>query len=763
MSDPIDPIDPLERSGHSEIHRRIAEALAELVPDDSTMPPHPYLRRHLAEHAARGRVLDDAHVPPALLPWESSLGVRRLLAAHPTDATGSQWLQAWARLEPFVRDVDPLSRATSLRLARHTTRTAPAGAPEPQAFDRSPVTPVWSEGAAPDNVWLVNEVAVTALAAVDAPHDRALVMAGDDRGFLHALRHDGSNAYAPLRVHRGQITQLLALPGGLVATGSSDGSVTVVDALRGRLKLRAVPRRPGTWVSSLTLHRPAHHTPALLAAFSDGYVAALHPVVLRPVDIPLPRLMDSPLLSPLPMPGGGQGLLCAQRDSVHLYDGRRTRLVSEHRARVRAVAALPRPGRYAVADEDGNLSVHDATRSGDTIDRAPGSGSAITSLLLTRVDDGWALLTAGGDGSARLWSLPGLEPVGRPLPAHTAALNALTCPSGAAGPRLITAGADATVRSWPLTARTFHDAPERRDRITASALSPTQPHLLATARGGRIAVGDIHRSTDLRTVHEGQAVTALAWPRLKGRLHLAVALEDSRIILLDPAKPHGEPVLELPGHHLPALTMVPLNGVELLASGSTDGRVCVWDLPSGRRLAHFPDHRFSVRCLATQYRRRHGFRVASGGSDGNVRVWDVRTLQQCGPTIRCGQHFVNDLAFALGPDDESLVASAGQNGTLKLWRADTGEQTAQLSPGDGELTAVTSLTLPSGRRLFAAAGRTSIHLWDPDADRRLLQIVTAEPVGTLKTARDHTREGALLLLATGERETSVFRLDHDRI
>lgn len=134
--------DPLETGRHTEIHRQIAAALAELVPEDPSLPPHPYLRRHLAEHAARGRVLDDTHVPPTLLPWESSLTVRRLLAADDAGPTDNPWLRAWARLEPFSRYLDPRSRATSLRLAHHAGEAAAHESrprrPRPLHRNRSP-------------------------------------------------------------------------------------------------------------------------------------------------------------------------------------------------------------------------------------------------------------------------------------------------------------------------------------------------------------------------------------------------------------------------------------------------------------------------------------------------------------------------------------------------------------------------------------------------------------------------------------------------
>ncbi|MFF9010904.1 WD40 repeat domain-containing protein [Streptomyces goshikiensis] len=767
--------DSLETGRHTEIHRKIAAALAELVPDDPSLPPHPYLRRHLAEHAAAGHVLDDTHVPPALLPWESSLDVRRLLATGGADPADSRWLQAWARLEPFSRYVDPLSRAISLRLAHHAAEVPAHGTPPPapEALAQAPVTPVWSEGRGPDNVWLVTRSRVTSLTTVKGAEGRrdSVVVAGDDQGQLHTLRSDGSTAHAPLPVHAGAITHLLALPGGrLVATGSADGSVAVVDTLQGKIAFVAVPRRARTWVSSLALYRPADHTPVLLAAFSDGYLAALHPAVFHSVDVVLPVLSpDSSLLCPVASPHGERQLLLFTRnDKVYGFDGQTARRLSRHRARVRALLPLPTSGEYAVADERGRVSVHRTDRPATPGARGRhGRGTSVTTLMVTEVEGRSGLLSAGGDGSVRLWSLPDLVPVGRPLPGHTGAVTAMG-QVASNNPRLVTAGADRTVRSWPMTSQTFLDAPRARDRITASAPCPSVPHVLASAHVRRVCVLDMG-TTERRTVLTGHTATAMAWPRVNGKLHLAAALEDNRIVLIDTRSsshsPPSRPAHELSGHFLPALALVSLPGADgntdLLASASADGRVCVWDPRTAKPLATFPDHRLSVRCLATHC-GRDGVLLASGGSDGKVRLWDMRRLAQQGPTISCGQHFVNDLAMAPGSDQELLVASAGQDTTLKVWNVRTGEQTGQFSPGDGELSAVTALALPSGRSLFATAGKTSIHVWDPSADRRILQIVTGEAVMSLETVPDR-ESGNSLLSATGETSTMLFRLHHDRI
>lgn len=190
----------------------------------------------------------------------------------------------------------------------------------------------------------------------------------------------------------------------------------------------------------------------------------------------------------------------------------------------------------------------------------------------------------------------------------------------------------------------------------------------------------------------------------------------------------------------------------------------MWDLDRQRGVAVFDDHRFSVRCLAST-RTDEGVLLASGGSDGNLRVWDVAALAQRGPTIRCGQNIVNDVAFTRVRGREGLrIVTAGQNGTLRLWDPEAASgHLAEFAPGDGELNAVTAFRVHGRRTVLAAAGATGIHLWDAAGDRLLLQIVTGHAVSALRTAPQPGGEPSTVLLATGEAGTMIFRVHHDRL
>ncbi|HET9379428.1 MAG TPA: hypothetical protein VFP69_01170, partial [Streptomyces sp.] len=435
---------------------------------------------------------------------------------------------------------------------------------------------------------------------------------------------------------------------------------------------------------------------------------------------------------------------------------------SRHPAPVRALLALPPSGLYVVADEGGNLAVHDLADTGGgaapvatAFHRAP-----VTGLLLTSLEGRPAVASSAGDGTVRLWLLPGLEPVGGDLAAHDGPVGAMTGLPDGAPARLLTGGADRMVRRWPVERPAFTRPPRAWSRVTARALSPA-PHRLAVARAARVVVRDLESGRQ-RTLLKGQQVTALAWPRLRGRPVLAAALGDHSVICVDPVTGQRAGAT-MTGHYLPvtALVAVSASRGELLVSAGRDGHVCVWDPASGTLLKDIDDHQYTVHCLAT--RQVPGTTlVASGGGDGRVRVWDMNTLAQHGPTIDCDQDVVNDLTF-VQERDRLLVVSAGRDGTLKLWDDRTGEKADELAFQDGELSAVTSMHLPRERTALAAAGSTSIHVWDTTTRRQLLRIVTGSPVHALKTVQDPGDEKYSILLAAGVSGTMAFRLQHDRL
>jgi hypothetical protein len=120
------------------IHSRITLSLADLVRKHLPYAPHPYVRRHLVEHAARGEVLDDAHIPIAFLEWDTSRLLESYLAQRSAEPQ-KRALCAWARIERHLGGIDVISQRGSH--AFHLT--ALGGRPPPLSGWMHPAWAAW--------------------------------------------------------------------------------------------------------------------------------------------------------------------------------------------------------------------------------------------------------------------------------------------------------------------------------------------------------------------------------------------------------------------------------------------------------------------------------------------------------------------------------------------------------------------------------------------------------------------------------------------
>jgi hypothetical protein len=95
----------------------------------------------------------------------------------------------------------------------------------------------------------------------------------------------------------------------------------------------------------------------------------------------------------------------------------------------------------------------------------------------------------------------------------------------------------------------------------------------------------------------------------------------------------------------------------VLASGSEDGTVLLWDVSTARRRGQFlTGHRQAVRALAFS---PDGSVLASGSEEGTIILWDVATTQQRGQPITTPKGNVLTLAFS--NEGNTLAWSGGDN------------------------------------------------------------------------------------------------------
>jgi WD40 repeat protein len=117
---------------------------------------------------------------------------------------------------------------------------------------------------------------------------------------------------------------------------------------------------------------------------------------------------------------------------------------------------------------------------------------------------------------------------------------------------------------------------------------------------------------------------------------------------------------------------------QVLASGSSDKTVRLWDRKSGRQLACLRGHESDVKMLSWS---PDGQVLASGSSDKTVRLWD----RDSGRELTClGGHEGAVKTLSWSPDGQ-VLASGSSDKTVRLWDRDSGRQLARLRGHEGDV------------------------------------------------------------------------------
>jgi WD40 repeat protein/predicted Ser/Thr protein kinase len=160
----------------------------------------------------------------------------------------------------------------------------------------------------------------------------------------------------------------------------------------------------------------------------------------------------------------------------------------------------------------------------------------------------------------------------------------------------------------------------------------------------------------------------------------------------------------------------------LLASGSDDKTLRLWDVATGEQVFSSIDHNATVKAVAFS---PDGSRLASGGEDGKVRIWDVQTRQVLF-TLEIGSYSTDVIVFS--PDGTLLAVGGNYDNEVHLWDPRTGQAVAELY---GHEQGIDSLAFnPDGSLLASGSSDWTIRLWS---------VPTYETVAVLQRHTDQVK------------------------
>ncbi|HEX7499004.1 MAG TPA: WD40 repeat domain-containing protein, partial [Polyangia bacterium] len=146
----------------------------------------------------------------------------------------------------------------------------------------------------------------------------------------------------------------------------------------------------------------------------------------------------------------------------------------------------------------------------------------------------------------------------------------------------------------------------------------------------------------------------------------------------------------------------------LIASGSEDHRVRVWQPATGRLIRRLEGHSSAVTAVAFS---PDGSAIASASNDRTVRLWDVRS----GHLLRTLQgHVYHVYAIAFDPRRRWL-ATASWDRTIQLWDTTSGDLVKKLRGHGAAIRAIDFS--PDGKLLASASDDETVRLWNTDTGK----------------------------------------------
>ncbi len=142
---------------------------------------------------------------------------------------------------------------------------------------------------------------------------------------------------------------------------------------------------------------------------------------------------------------------------------------------------------------------------------------------------------------------------------------------------------------------------------------------------------------------------------------------------------------------------------KLVASGSDDQTILIWDLVTKKQVACLRGHTGAIRTIAFSLT---GKLLVSGSSDRTIKLWNLDNYQEI-ITLSGHQQAVNSVLFT--PDGTQIISGSADK-TIKLWDVNTTEVLATLK---SHHLAVRDITYDATRNQLASASldRTA-KVWD---------------------------------------------------
>jgi WD40 repeat protein len=370
----------------------------------------------------------------------------------------------------------------------------------------------------------------------------------------------------------------------------------------------------------------------------------------------------------------------------------------------------------------------------------------VASAVFSR--DGERILTASGDGTARIWD-SSTSDVLLELRGHTKQINTATFSPD--GKYVVTASDDNSARIWDVSKCSpdcsYVELAGHTQRVGFAGFSPDSMRVATASDDGTACVWDavtgqmllllkghndkvnrivfspdgkwIATSSEDNTARIWDAGTGQIWKVLGGHQdivskvtfspdgqYVATASEDNTARIWNVIT--GELVTELTGHTGRLTDITFSSDGKYIATASSDQTARVWEWRSARLVSELRGHTAAVNSVMFS---KDGQLILTASADHTARLWET----SAGHTLvvfRGHTHWVYSAAFS--PNGDRIITTSA-DGTARVWEANPTKGLIQLQGHERDVNS--AMFSPDGKYVVTASSDTNANVWDVTTGR----------------------------------------------
>jgi WD40 repeat protein len=416
------------------------------------------------------------------------------------------------------------------------------------------------------------------------------------------------------------------------------------------------------------------------------------------------------------------------------------------------LAFSPDGSRLASSSVDGSILLWDVASHRRVFRPLAHSGEVYTGAFHP---NGKMLASGSSDQTIRIWNVDTGLPLGPPSRAPEAVYGVAFSPDGR---RLASACKNGTVVLWNVSESPVANPLSIIKTLNAHdgnaysvAFSSDGKTLASAGSDNKIVLsdGDTGRPLPVSPLkgHTNEVFTVAFSPTNPNRLASGGMDTSIRLWDITTGKPIGQPLKQ----HSRTVFMINFSpdGAKL-ASVALDAKTLLWDItatnPTSRALTGYREGALSVAFSPV----KGSTTLASGSVNGDVVLWDVPTRKWLGTPVESLTDWVYRVKFS--PDRDTLAATTAGN-QIMLWSQSTAQVIGSLK---GHSKHIKSLDFsPDGKTLASASEDGSVILWDLGTHKRRGAPLSEHQGSVEAVAWSHDGK----MLASGGTDSTVILRD----